>query len=126
MNSFRYCAVLFLIATVTDAAPSQQVQPWDQVKVEINVRVPMQDGATLSADVYRPALAGKFPALLMRTYWGKHEPGKIAMALHFVKTGYAVVLQDVRGRFDSGGEWTPYVNEPKDGYDTQVWLGKQP
>ena len=48
------------------------------------------------------------------------------MALHFVKSGYAVVLQDVRGRFDSDGEWTPYMNEPKDGYDTQMWLGNQP
>ena len=115
MNGFGWCALLFLITTVADAEPSDQAQPSDQVKVEINVRVPMQDGVTLSADVYRPALAGKFPALLMRTYWGKHEPGKIAMALHIVKNGYAVVLQDVRGRFDSDGEWTPYVNEPKEG-----------
>jgi len=120
MTRIRYCVTLFAVAALAGA------EPWDDVKVQINVRVPMQDGVKLSADVYRPASAGKVPGLLLRTYWGKHEPGKIAMALHFVKSGYAVVLQDVRGRFDSDGEWTPYINEPKDGYDTQMWLGNQP
>ena len=44
----------------------------------------------------------------------------------FVQNGYAVVMQDCRGRHDSDGEWYPYVNVPKDGYDTQQWIGGQP
>ena len=96
------------------------------LQVQINQSVPMRDGVVLSADIYRPVAPGKFPSLLLRTYWGKHEPFKIKMALYFAKKGYAVAIEDVRGRFDSGGVWTPYVHEPEDGYDTQMWLGKQP
>lgn len=102
-------------------------QQWPNgIRVQINVPVPMRDGVRLSADVYRPEAPGKVPCLLMRTYWGKHEPGKISSALEFARHGYAVALEDVRGRFDSGGEWTPYVNDVRDGYDTQMWLGQQP
>jgi putative CocE/NonD family hydrolase len=96
------------------------------LRVQIHQAVPMRDGVILSADIYRPTSPGKFPSLLLRTYWGKHEPSKIKMALYFAKRGYAVVIEDVRGRFDSGGQWTPYVHEPEDGYDTQMWVGKQP
>src|SRR6266704_1833800 len=97
-------------------------EPSYRVRAQINVRIPMQDGVTLSADVYRPDVAGRFPVLLMRTYWGKHEPWKIKSALYFAGKGYAVVLQDIRGRFDSGGEYTPYINDPADGFNTQLWL----
>ncbi len=109
-------------AAVTDISASQPIY---QVHVQLNMEIPMRDGVDLAADMYRPDANGKFPVLLMRTYWGKHEPGKINAALFFAKRGYIVVLQDVRGRFDSGGVWNPYVNEVRDGYDTQMWLGKQ-
>src|SRR5579872_3591572 len=96
-------------------------QEWPNgIRLQINVPVRMRDGVLLSADVYRPDAPAKFPCLLMRTYWGKHEPGKISSALEFARRGYAVALEDVRGRFDSGGEWTPYVNEVRDGYDSQM------
>jgi uncharacterized protein len=101
-------------------------KPAYHVKVYLNLQIPMRDGVELAADVYRPEAEGRFPVLLMRTYWSKHDPGKIASAIEFASRGYSVVLQDVRGRFDSGGVWTPYVNEVRDGYDTQMWLGKQP
>jgi putative CocE/NonD family hydrolase len=99
--------------------------PTYQVHVQLNVQIPMRDGVNLAADIYHPDATGSFPVVLMRTYWGKHEPWKINSGLFFAKRGYVVVLQDVRGRFDSGGVWTPYINEPRDGYDTQMWLGKQ-
>jgi uncharacterized protein len=121
--------LLFAAAGVAGAAPSGAEavtsQPTYQVHAQLNVQIPMTDGVNLAADVYRPDAEGKFPVILMRTYWGKHEPWKITSALYFAKRGYIVVLQDVRGRFDSGGIWTPYVNEVRDGYDTQMWLGKQ-
>ncbi len=108
--------------TGTEASSSQ---PTYQVHVQLNVQIPMRDGVDLAADLYRPDSDGRFPVLLMRTYWGKHEPWKITSALFFAKRGYIVVLQDVRGRFDSGGIWNPYLNEVRDGYDTQMWVGKQ-
>ena len=47
------------------------------------------------------------------------------MAKRAVPQGYAVVMQDCRGRFDSDGEFSPYFQEPEDGYDTQEWIGAQ-
>jgi putative CocE/NonD family hydrolase len=128
----RWLTYLLLLTSFTAAANASSIgengvasQPAYRVRVELNVQVQMRDQVYLSADVYRPDAEGKFPALLMRTYWGKHEPGKIQGALYYAARGYVVVLQDVRGRFDSGGVWNPYVNEVRDGYDTQMWLGKQ-
>jgi putative CocE/NonD family hydrolase len=95
------------------------------VKMQFNVRFPMRDGVKLSADIYRPDAPGKFPALLLRTYHDNATPAFPRQAVLFAKRGYAVVAQDVRGRYDSDGEYTPYVNEPRDGYDTQQWLGQQ-
>lgn len=110
------------VAAVPDVIASQ---PTHQVQVYLNLQIPMRDGVKLAADVYRPEASGRFPVLLMRTYFGKHDTGKITSALYFAARGYVVVLQDVRGRFDSEGVWNPYVNDPRDGYDTQMWLGKQ-
>jgi hypothetical protein len=97
-----------------------------QVKIEMNVPVPMRDGVKLAADVYRPDAEGRFPAILLRSYYGVDSRALIDQAAFFAQRGYAVALVDSRGRHDSGGEWAPYVNEPRDGYDTQQWLGQQP
>jgi uncharacterized protein len=96
------------------------------VDVQIDLRVPMRDGITLSADVYRPAGAGPLPALLCRTPYDNQDQRYVTWALDFVENGYAVVLQDCRGRYDSDGTWEPYVCEIHDGYDTQQWVGSQP
>src|SRR4029434_9794171 len=45
---------------------------------------------------------------------------------HAAERGYAVVIQDVRGRYQSEGEFRPYENEGRDGYDTIEWAAKQP
>jgi len=76
--------------------------------VEKNVPVPMRDGATLRANVFRPNTPGKFPGILMRTPYGKAEGG----FERFVRSGYVFVTQDTRGRYASDGEyingvWTP-------------------
>lgn len=119
------CAFTPVLLCSLLAAQSEEATSPAHLRIEINQQVPMRDGVRLSADIYRPDAPGKFPALLLRTYWGKHEPGKMRMALYFANRGYAVVMEDVRGRFDSGGVWTPYIHEPLDGYDTQMWVGKQ-
>ena len=92
-----------------------------------NVSVPMRDGVVLRADVLRPAGGGKFPVLVYRTPYGKDEAQQEYTTFkHALERGYAVVIQDVRGRFHSEGEFRPYENEGRDGYDTIEWSATQP
>ena len=77
-------------------------QPEYRIKTQINLKVPMRDGVNLAADVFRPDAPGKFPTLLLRSYHGTQ--GYMTMALYFARRGYAVVMVDVRGRYDSDGE----------------------
>jgi len=90
-----------------------------EVSFQNNVRVKMRDGVTLAADIYRPKAEGKFPVLLQRTPYSRK--GDAAMAFELAANGYVVVLQDTRGRFDSGGEFYPFLHEGRDGYDTVEW-----
>ena len=108
-----------------------------EVVVEHNVQVPMRDGVQLSTDVYRP-VAGRmpgeeveaerrFPVLLTRTpYSNGSSPGTVERFRRMASYGYVVLNQDVRGRYDSEGDWYPYINESNDGYDTHQWAGVQP
>jgi putative CocE/NonD family hydrolase len=98
-------------------------QPTYKTKTPTKVMIPMRDGVKLAADLYLPDSPGKFPVILERTPYGR---GQIPEALFYAQRGYAVVSEDVRGRGDSGGEWHPFINEPKDGYDTIEWCAKQP
>ena len=99
------------------------------IKVDFNVPVPMRDGATLYADVFRPDAAGRFPALITRTPYDKTSPANRTGTLDVVRAamnGYAAVVQDVRGRYASDGEFYTFVNEINDGYDSIEWLAAQP
>src|SRR6266436_5283685 len=97
-----------------------------QGAVERNVAIPMRDGVELRADVLRPAAAGKFPALVYRTPYGKDAAQQeYTIFRHAVERGYAVVVVDVRGRYHSDGEFRPYENEGRDGYDTIEWAASQ-
>jgi len=99
----------------------------DQPVVESNVAVPMRDGVVLRADVWRPAAGGPFPTLVYRTPYGKDQTETwYATHLRAVERGYAVVIQDVRGRYESDGDFFPYVNEGRDGFDTIEWAARQP
>jgi len=84
----------------------------------------MRDGVTLRADIYRPKADGKFPVLLVRTPYDKQWT--IAFGLKAAARGYVVIAQDVRGRFTSEGEWYPFRNESRDGYDTVEWAAALP
>ncbi|MGH9748978.1 MAG: CocE/NonD family hydrolase, partial [Candidatus Polarisedimenticolia bacterium] len=97
--------------------------------VEKNLAVPMRDGVVLRADVYRPDAPGRFPVLVMRTPYGKDgelESGSERTLSRAPRAGYAVVVQDVRGRFNSQGEFRPYQQEGRDGHDTIEWAAVQP
>jgi predicted acyl esterase len=90
--------------------------------------VAMRDGIKLATDVYLPRGDGPFPSVLLRTPYGKTDRGMPA-AGGFVARGIAVVVQDMRGRFDSEGENLPFVEdgqgEHHDGYDSIAWIRRQ-
>ena len=95
-------------------------------RLALDQMIPMRDGVKLSADIYLPNDGESFPVALLRTIYGNQEPRYLSWTKAFVEAGYAVVLQDCRGRYDSDGEWEPYVCEIPDGYDTHKWIGRQP
>ena len=94
------------------------------VLVERGAEVKMRDGAVLRADVYRPKADGKFPVLLERTPYDKRM--SVDFGLRAAALGYVVIIQDVRGRFSSEGEWDPFRHESSDGYDTVEWAAALP
>jgi len=95
------------------------------VRTRFDVKVPMRDGVELSADLYLPSGDGPFPGVLMRTPYDNNGPPLIEKARRLAAGGYAVVVQDCRGRFDSGGAYYPFAGEGEDGFDTQEWIGRQ-
>jgi len=99
-------------------------QPTMQTKAEKGVRVKMRDGVELVADIIRPADDAKHPVILERTPYGREIMSQLE-GEWWAKRGYVHMVQDVRGRNDSAGEWVPFVNERKDGYDTIDWIVKQ-
>ena len=95
--------------------------------VDREVAVLMRDRVVLRADVFRPAGAGRFPTLVYRTPYDRKRASEEYSTINAaVARGYAVVAQDVRGRFGSEGEFVPYQSEGKDGYDTIEWAAAQP
>lgn len=98
----------------------------DNVRFMWDTPVPMRDGAKLSADIYLPAVETGYPVILLRTPYDNIAPRFVEIAQYFSSEGYGVVIQDVRGRFDSEGHFEPRVNEGKDGYDTIEWIADQP
>lgn len=100
-----------------------------EIIVDCDVAVPMRDGTVLRADVYRPADGRPAPTLMQRTPYSKDQlVGTIFVMnpMRAAKAGYAVVVQDVRGRFKSEGEFYPFVNEAADGFDSVEWAAAQP
>jgi putative CocE/NonD family hydrolase len=89
----------------------------------------MRDGTILRADVYRPATAGRYPVILQRTPYNKSLLAGVVLMLDVVRTaseGYAVVVQDTRGRYASDGEFYTFRDDVLDGYDTVEWCAVQP
>jgi putative CocE/NonD family hydrolase len=118
-NIFSGIAVSLLLNWVVSI--SAQELPY---VFEKNVMIPMRDGTRLAANIYKPNTDGSFPAILTRTPYGK--PGEQwGEAKRYLADGFAMVVQDCRGRGDSEGEWDPFRYDPEDGFDTQEWVGSQ-
>lgn len=116
MTSFALLVAALLAWTVPEPAPRADLR---------GVPVPMRDGVKLSADVLRPSAEGRFPTLVYRTPYDRKRESEDDVVQAALAAGYAVVLVDVRGRYDSGGAFTPYRHEGPDGYDTIEWAAAQ-
>ncbi len=91
-----------------------------------NVMMPARDGARLSTDLYLPDGDGPFPAVVGRTPYNKNQAAFAGLAKGVNAKGYALIVQDVRGRGDSDGTFFPYRYDGADGYDTIEWVAEQP
>jgi hypothetical protein len=124
------CAILLCSALL--AIRSDRVSSRDSLEnknlrvIRQTVEIPMRDGVTLRADIQRPSSDGRFPVLVYRTPYGRKSAEKEYTTFdHAIERGYAVLIQDVRGRYDSGGQFRPYENEGRDGFDTIEWAARQ-
>ena len=103
-----------------------------QIIEQRGVPVEMSDGTVLQADVYRPDDTEPYPVLMLRTPYGRHGDRYIGSARRLVERGYVVVIQDIRGRFDSEGEFfwqfgpEAWTSDAQDGYDTVEWCARLP
>ena len=100
------------------------------VDIRKNVMISMRDGVRLAADIYLPSVGGQvadgeFPVILERTPYDKTAPRNVTNMKYYASRGYVGVIQDVRGRFASEGEWYAFAKEAPDGFDTVQWLGAQ-
>lgn len=103
---------------------------FDSIVVDRNVEMVMRDGCILRADVWRPNTAGQYPAALQRTPYSKDDSSVSVVFAGLepataAAQGWIVVVQDVRGRYRSEGEFQPFLYEGLDGYDTVEWIAGQ-
>jgi putative CocE/NonD family hydrolase len=92
-----------------------------QVIEERSVMVPMRDGVRLCTDIWRPHTDRPVPVLVSRTPYSKEMIALMSAPEELAAAGFAVVLQDCRGRFGSEGDWSYVHCEVDDGYDTVEW-----
>lgn len=125
MKNTANVLILFIIALLTwfDAQSLCKAQEISRPgKTAINL--PMDDGVTLSTTVFLPGGKKKCPAVLVRTPYDKNAEEWMGKA--FKMFGIAVILQDVRGRYQSEGSFYPFINERADGLATLRWIRSQP
>lgn len=100
------------------------------IVVQKNILVPMRDGVLLATDIYRPADGAPSPTLIARVPYNKELLAILTLLmpdpLRLAQAGYAVVVQDCRGCYQSEGALTPFLHEARDGVDTIAWAAAQP
>ena len=116
------CLLAFTVTILPSISVLGQTAP--EIVIERGVVMTTRDGVKLRADIYRPAGEGTFPVLLTRTPYDKN--GDAELDRKSAARGYMVVVQDVRGRYTSEGEWYPFKHETDDGFDTVEWAAALP
>jgi putative CocE/NonD family hydrolase len=101
-----------------------------EVVAEFNLAVPMADGVRLATDVFRPSAPGRYPVILVRTPYDKYVTaaqmgGGATDPMWAARSGYAVVVQSVRGTAGSEGTFRPLHQETDDGIDAIAWAASQ-
>ena len=115
-----------ICAVVLSAPHCARAQQNYAVITQNGVPMKTRDGVTLYSDIYRPRADGTFPVILMRTPYDKSVSWAVGPAYQIATHGYVVVVQDVRGRYTSEGEWYPFRHESNDGYDAVEWAAALP
>ena len=119
-----------VVAETESGAGAVDERRVDGVVVEFDVPARMRDGVTLRGDVYRPAGEGRWPTLVLRTPYSKSSMSENAWngvsPVEAARLGFMIVIQDVRGRYSSEGEWETLRHEGRDGADTIAWAAGLP
>ncbi len=116
-----FCLVILCGSSLAAVAQEAPVSVAADIVIQHDVAMKTRDGVTLYADIYRPKSEEKFPVILMRTPYDKSVSWAVSPVFKMVPRGYVVIIQDVRGRYTSGGEWYPFKHEQADGFDTVEW-----
>jgi putative CocE/NonD family hydrolase len=125
-------ALAWMLSIAAAAQSIAQSTPQFDVYVAHDIMVPMRDGVKLATDVYLPAingqpLPGPWPAVVERTPYGKSSfLPNTPTGTDYAQHGFALVVQDVRGRYQSEGVFLSYSQEGPDGFDTMQWIYNQP
>lgn len=131
-------ALLVLLAGLVGTAWAlrEQIPPlWEQrarlllqgIEADDSIRITMPDGTRLAASLYRPrGAAGPLPTILVREPYGRLHHGEALRSASLAKFGYAVLVQDLRGKFDSEGQFATWEMATDDGVATLDWIVKQP
>src|SRR2546425_8531761 len=117
-------ALPFLLGTVMASAQQKPAAEEPTIDMQWAVKIPARDGVKLNATVFTPH-GQKEPLPVIFTFTPYIGDSYTDRAVYFAKHGYVYALVDVRGRGNSGGEFEPFVNEGKDGYDVVEWLAQQ-
>ena len=134
-NPVRTFLLCFVLCAPCSAALAQTPEPRYpgpaaryEVDIEKDVMVPMKDGVKLATDIYRPrGLSGALPTILIRLPYNKNAyRGATAYGNFFAGQGYAVAIQDVRGKFSSEGTFKVYEGDVNDWPEMFTWVAKQP
>ena len=123
------CAVSLTNITAQSPTPAPSPsQPSADYDLRWGVKIPMRDKVELNATLYLPKSSDgsprKTPVIFTLTPYISDTYH--ARGAYFASHGYALALVDVRGRGNSGGEFEPFANEPRDGHDVVGWLATQP
>jgi hypothetical protein len=111
--------LLFVLATAFSALVFGQTAAVEEIAT-------MRDGTKLAADVYKPEGQGPWPVILMRTPYGKGVIVRGDGYKAYIDAGYVYMVQDVRGKGKSEGEYVPFFHDREDGYDTVQWAASRP
>lgn len=121
------CVLVTLLVSIACNAQAQ-TKPDDKpndVDMIWGVKIPMRDAVHLNATVYRPH-GQKDPLPVVFTFTPYIGDSYTDRAMYFATHGYVYALVDVRGRGNSQGDFEPFANEGRDGYDVTEWFAKQP